>query len=519
MTSTSLLQAWFVDPTAAMRSRLAPRLLTVAVMSLPLISACADDPSGPTPYDGDFPVSEDNVNAGAPDNDSLPDDNKADAVYPAKFEVGDQSPVKSQGSRGVCSIFASTALIENLYIKAGMPVAEADFSEQHLQWSAKNEQGSFTYTEGSNAEDNLEAAVRFGVIKEDAWRYESSPWTSANDPECNGGESLPTKCYTNGEPPESARMAQRYKLPRKRWINTNSIKAAIYDKKVGVNVGMTFFYQSWNHRRSTLPVNSELWRQGVVTYPNAKDKEVSLEKRAGHAIQLIGWDDNMEVESRDDAGNPIVVNGVTQKEKGFWLFKNSWGTTSFGVDHPTGPGYGWISYRYVKEYARAVTADLPSLITPREVCDDGVGGDEDGDGQANCSDADCSMHPACNQGGGDVAHQYNAAPAAAIPDNDTAGVSSTIDVADTGTITDAKVSVTITHTYIGDLKVTLTKGTETITVHANTGGAQDNLNVMSFALPALSGKPLAGAWTLKVVDNAAQDTGSLASWALDVTAR
>lgn len=488
-------------------------------MSLPLITACADESALPTPYDDEFPVSEDNVNAGAPDNNTLPDDNKADAVYPEKFEVGDQSPVKSQGSRGVCSIFASTALIENLYIKAGMPVAEADFSEQYLQWAAKNQQRAFPNTEGSNAEDNLETTVRFGTVKESAWPYESFPWSASNDAECTGGENLPTKCYTNGEPPESAKTAQRFKLPRKRWINTNSIKAAIYDKKVGVNVGMTFFYQAWNHRRSTIPINDALWRQGVVTYPNDKDKSESAMHRAGHAIQIIGWDDNLEVESRDGEGKPILVNGVPKKEKGFWLFKNSWGTASFGVDHPTGPGYGWISYQYVKEYGRAVSADLPSLMTPREVCDDGLGADEDGDGQANCSDADCSMHPACNTTPGDTAHQYNATPNASIPDNSTTGVSSTIEVADSGTITDAKVTVAITHTYIGDLKVTLTHGTDTVTIHANTGGSQDNLSVMQFAMPALTGKALGGSWTLKVVDSANQDVGTLASWGLDVTAR
>ncbi len=496
------------------------RFLTVAVMSLPLFAACAaEDDSLPTNEDGDAPLSEDNVNAGAPDNDSLPDDNKADAIYPAKFEIGDQSPVKSQGSRGVCSIFASMALVENLYIKAGMPVADADFSEQHLQWSAKFEQRAFMNTEGSNAEDNLEAAVRFGVIPEAAWRYESFPWTAANDPECGAENNKPTKCYTNGEPPESARTAQRYKLPRKRWVNTNSIKAAIYDKKVGVNVGMTFFYQSWNHRRSTLPTSNALWRKGVVTYPNAKDKQVSLENRAGHAIHLIGWDDNMEVESRDEAGNPILVNGVAKKEKGFWLFKNSWGTGSFGVDNEYGDGYGWISYQYVKEYGRAVTADLPTLVTPREVCDDGVGADEDGDGQANCADADCAEHPACDTSGGDVSRSYSATPNISIPDNSPTGVSSTIQVSDTGTITDAKLSLSITHTYRGDLKVTLTKGTDTIVVHDRTGGSADDLSVMELSLPALSGKPLAGTWTLTVADNARLDTGTLASWSLDVTSR
>src|SRR5688500_17449342 len=58
----------------AMRIR---SLLTVAVMSLPLFAAaCADDSDLPTNEDGDAPLSEDNVNEGAPDNDSLPDDNK-----------------------------------------------------------------------------------------------------------------------------------------------------------------------------------------------------------------------------------------------------------------------------------------------------------------------------------------------------------------------------------------------------------------------------------------------------------
>src|SRR5262245_60815674 len=102
--------------------------LTTALASLPLfIAACAgsDGTDGPSPYDDEHEPGSGDINAGAPNNDSLPDDNKADAVYPATFEVKFQSPVKSQGSRGVCSMFAATALMENLYIKGGMPVAEA----------------------------------------------------------------------------------------------------------------------------------------------------------------------------------------------------------------------------------------------------------------------------------------------------------------------------------------------------------------------------------------------------------
>jgi len=494
------------------------RLFALALAAVPL-AACAGDSrdDGPTPYDDDSEPSGDIVNDGAPPNDSLPDDNKADAVYPAQFEVHDQSPVRSQGSRGVCSIFASTAMIENLYIKAGMPVDEADFSEQYLQWAAKNLGHRFPNTEGSSSDANLSTVVSFGTIKESDWPYESFPWSAANDPECTGGENLPTKCYTNGEPPAGVATARKFKLPSSRWINTNSIKANITNKKVGVNVGLTFFYQAWNHRHSTLPVNAEYWRQGYVTYPNAEDKTESMKQRAGHAIHIVGWDDDLEVCMRDAEGHDIPdgANGC-KKEKGFWIFKNSWGTVGFGIDHPSGPGYGYLSYRYVEEYGSAVVAEIPTLDAPHEVCNDPGNADEDGDGQANCADADCAMDPACT-GGGDTPHSYTATPALSIPDNDPAGVASSIDVADSGTVTEAKVSVDITHTYRGDLKVTLVKGARSIVLFDGDGGSADDLK-QTFTVTGIAGEALTGSWSLQVVDTAAQDVGTLNSWTLEASA-
>jgi hypothetical protein len=508
--------AWIAQTVAAMRNGLVS-ILT----ALPLfVAACAGGgDEGPTPYDDEYGITSGDINEGAPDNDSLPDDNKADAQYPAKYELpkAEQSPVKSQGSRGVCSIFAAQAIVENLYLKAGMPPAEVDFSEQYMQWAVKNQVGAFRNTEGSNVDSNLQQVVRFGGVKEAVWPYESAPWTAANDAACNGGENLPTKCYTNGEPPAAAATALKFKLPTSRWINTNSIKAHLTTKKSGVGVGFTFFYQSWNHRRSTLPVDSNLWRQGVVTYPNAKDKQVSLEKRAGHAIDIIGWDDDIEFPMRDEAGNPVLdANGNPRKEKGFWLFKNSWGDASFGVDHPYGAGYGWLSMQYVREYGSAVVAEIPSLAPAAEVCDDAAMADEDGDGKANCDDTQCSMHPSCNSSGG-MAHTYSASPAASIPDNSPTGASSTIDVNDAGDIVDVKVTTDITHTYRGDLKVTLTHGATSKVIFNQTGGSADNLN-QTFTVTGFTGA-LSGAWTLKVEDTYAQDVGTLNSWTLEVTSR
>jgi hypothetical protein len=499
------------------------KLVVTALTSLPLLFvACAGgDDAGPSPYDDEYGITPGDINAGAPKNDSLPDDNKSDAIYPKKFELpkAEQSAVKSQGSRGVCSVFAAQAMVENLYLKAGMPPSEVDFSEQHMQWSVKNQIGTFRNTEGSNVDSNLRSVVQYGTIKEADWPYESSPWTEANDPECKSGEeNLPTKCYTNGEPPQRALDAQKFKLPQSRWVNTNSIKAHLTTKKTGVGVGMTFFYQSWNHRRSQLPVDSSLWARGVVTYPNAKDKEISLEKRAGHAIMIIGWDDDLEVVMRDGEGKPVLdAQGNPRKEKGFWLFKNSWGAASFGLDHEYGPGYGWLSMQYVREYGSAVVAELPSLTPPAEVCDDAGMLDEDDDGKANCDDSDCAMHPACTSSGGQ-AYTFSATPNASIPDNNTTGVSSTINVSETGTITDVKLTTDITHTYRGDLKVTLTHAGVTKVVWNNAGGSADDLK-QTFTLTEFNNKALEGAWTLKVVDSAAQDTGKLNRWTLEVTTR
>jgi hypothetical protein len=489
--------------------------LLAACLALPLLACAGADPDdGPSPYDDDYPVSDlDSIFDGTPQNGTLPDENKADAVYPKQFFelVRDQSPVKSQGSRGVCSIFATVALMENLYIKAGMP--NPDFSEQYMQWSTKEQVREYRYTDGSNADANLRAASNFGIVEEAKWPYESFPWSASHDAECVG-ENRPTKCYTNGAPPQAAVDATKFKLPRGRWLNTNSIKAHLTTKRHGVNVGMTFFYQSWNHRKSPLPVNTGYWREGIVLYPNAKDKEESLKMRAGHAIQIVGWDDEKEVTKVDETGAALKdAQGNEIKEKGFWIFKNSWGTGSFGAGNPHGDGYGYLSYEYVEEYGTAYVSDVPSFTPtpPAETCDNGV--DDDGDTQVDCDDTQCAAHASCQST--PTERTYSSTTSAAIPDNAPAGVTSTITVPDTGTVGTVKVTLDISHTYRGDLKVVLAHAGRTVTLHDQTGGYEDDLK-LTLDAAALAGSALGGAWTLTVSDNASYDTGTLNGWSVEI---
>ncbi len=123
--------------------------------------------------------------------------------------------------------------------------------------------------------------------------------------------------------------------------------------------------------------------------------------------------------------------------------------------------------------------------------------------------------------------EQSASPGLAIPDNNSTGVTSTLTLAQTGTVASVKVKVGITHTYQGDLKVTLTApdGTSVI-LHNLTGGSADNLNTEypdltapAQPLSAFTGKSISGAWKLKVVDLASLDTGTLNSWTLSLTAQ
>ena len=106
----------------------------------------------------------------------------------------------------------------------------------------------------------------------------------------------------------------------------------------------------------------------------------------------------------------------------------------------------------------------------------------------------------------------------AITDNNRTGITSAATSTATGNVVSAKVNVDISHTYQGDLVVTLVRNGESIVLHNKTGGSADDVK-KTFDVPSLAGKPAGGAWTLKVQDLAAQDVGTLNTWSLDLTWR
>jgi hypothetical protein len=262
-----------------------------------------------------------------------------------------------------------------------------------------------------------------------------------------------------------------------------------------VVVGLDFFYQSWNHRKSTLPRNLDNWDMGIVLYPNAEDIQVSHENRAGHSVVLVGWDLDLEFPTRDAEGNIVVDgNGDPVMEKGFFIFKNSWGTTGFGIENPFGAGYGYLSMRYIAEFGNARVTDLPILDLPPP------GGEDDGDEGGE-------------DDGGLEGETFSSTEAVEIPDNNPGGARSVIDVTSTGLIERVTVDLDVSHTWRGDLLVRLVHGDEVVVLHERSGGGQDDLQ-LSLDVDAFVGLERSGEWILEVVDTANSDVGRLNGWSV-----
>ena len=106
--------------------------------------------------------------------------------------------------------------------------------------------------------------------------------------------------------------------------------------------------------------------------------------------------------------------------------------------------------------------------------------------------------------------------------NDNTVVSDMIAVTQSGTISEASVYVNITHTYQGDLVLTLTSpdGVDVV-LHSRSGGTDENIIGWYPAeldpvgdLGTLAGEDVAGEWTLTVADQAGGDQGVFHEWCL-----
>jgi len=90
-------------------------------------------------------------------------------------------------------------------------------------------------------------------------------------------------------------------------------------------------------------------------------------------------------------------------------------------------------------------------------------------------------------------------------------------VADGGAIQALSVAVDITHTYSGDVEIRLIHpdGTDIQVLDPTMESTPDIQE--TFVVDDFDQKDSAGTWTLKVIDHASMDSGTLNSWVLKIT--
>ncbi|MBA2538057.1 MAG: proprotein convertase P-domain-containing protein [Deltaproteobacteria bacterium] len=258
--------------------------------------------------------------------------------------------------------------------------------------------------------------------------------------------------------------------------------------------------------------NFEIWNQAVMGYEVTKQAEISNTK----ANECVGaaasnkWSYNtsakklMEVrmtvdyltESGAEAGPVGFEDNLRQDDYHYILELNDLGKviggrycTDSSNDHVD---FLWAPTGSFSPSNPSVSASRVKELLAKAFQDGGTGGPE---------------------------KVFTSTGTASIPDNSATGAS--VDVAVTGLTGKQSLAVTvdIKHTFSGDLTVELLRdGTSVKVLRRNAGGSTPNISE-TFALSANEvGAVLNGKYTLKVVDNAAQDVGTINSVKLAFTA-
>jgi len=298
-----------------------------------------------------------------------------------------QSPVKSQGSRGSCSIFSATALLEAHLIRNRLAQANnIDLSEQWLEYLATRYKSS----DGSNSYTNFANLFKFGSPKESTLPYNTQNWKDIGlaDPNAQTAcgavpANLLTGCLIAQRDPrllelsdqqlaqadpvfyqarqEAAKMRaleMRNPDPSRAYKMLGSVEEvkAYLAKGIPVTLDMDFHYGAWNHRKADqlgIDRNQEHWDKGIIFYPvpGSLDVKLSRTSPAGHSVLVVGYDDTVKVtrtvKMEDGSSKTVTYTGV-------YYFKNSWGTTSFGVKNTLNgqliPGYGVMVQDYAQDF-------------------------------------------------------------------------------------------------------------------------------------------------------------------------
>jgi C1A family cysteine protease len=234
------------------------------------------------------------------------------ATLPPQVDLHDRfPPVRNQENRGTCVAHACIAAREYLL---GAASTRGDLSEQFLYWACKERDGY----EGSGTwiYHGMDVLKELGVCVESVWPYNPDPLPG------NEGQ---------GPPPADAReRALDYRIGSAEQLfarGVNGLRQHLADERAIAFAVPVFTY--W----FTEPVRST----GDIRLPLSTDHV-----EGGHAMCMVGYQDD-----------PDVPGG------GYFLVRNSWGTTTWGRDNAVAPGHARIPYAYMAEHGSSAHVAYP----------------------------------------------------------------------------------------------------------------------------------------------------------------
>ena len=232
------------------------------------------------------------------------------------------TPVKHQRNASTCWAFASIACLESFLLKNGGKSYEFsnqyDFSENNMKnvLSSLGKQGIYTRLSNDGGNDNVALAYLLrwsGPILEEYDKYYTVNEVPTNN--------VPLEFFNS----EKHVQGVKYIHKRNSSKDNDEIKKAIMDYGA---VATSLF---WNSQ----------FVNGYNYY--CYDTSLVNPKTDGHAISIIGWDDNYKKSYFSKNGKNIPP------EDGAFIVKNSWGDSE-GKD-----GYYYISYFDVGLARRTMT--------------------------------------------------------------------------------------------------------------------------------------------------------------------
>lgn len=296
------------------------------------------------------------------------------------------SDVKDQKGRNTCTVQTTISMLESYYIKHARQ--DINLSEEWLQYLAAvtNESGG---AKGSMVQTNIANALKWGLPTEKTLPYTSGEWKGTekeasamcshlkgkspaiNYTRCLYGKFPASYLYASDQNlsnmvsgnkfsaarEEAKNLKSFFSNIRPRIISKSNIKAQL-DANKPVSLEVNLFHGAWSTPvASTNKMNkdSSLYTKGIVTYPEvgSLDRKISPSLGHRHAVQIVGYDDDLEISYTINMADGTPK---TFKRRGVYIFKNSWGTNTFGrkftYDKMQIRGFGMILQDHVHEFGK-----------------------------------------------------------------------------------------------------------------------------------------------------------------------